>query len=70
MLYEVSGLIMIRSNFRVIEYALGNDGYPLTHEWTLYIFDALLMFIVMMIYYVWYPSWIQPAPLESEIVEE
>lgn len=53
----------------IIDYALGNDGYPLTHEWTLYIFDALLMFIVMIIYYVWYPTWIQPAPLQCEMDE-
>lgn len=69
MLYGVSSLIMVRSIFSVIDYALGNDGYPLTHEWTLYIFDVLLMFIVMIIYYIWYPAWIQPAPLQSEMVE-
>lgn len=37
-LYTVSLLIMARSIFRVVEYAMGQDGYPLTHEWTLYVF--------------------------------
>ncbi|KAJ5752139.1 hypothetical protein N7520_009056 [Penicillium odoratum] len=60
MLYVVSALIMIRSIFRIIEYVLGNDGYPLQHEWTLYIFDSVPMAIVMVIFYIWYPSDIAP----------
>ncbi|KAK3322979.1 RTA1 like protein-domain-containing protein [Apodospora peruviana] len=35
-MYASSGLIVARSIFRVVEYALGHDGYSLTHEWTLY----------------------------------
>lgn len=46
-LYFTSILILIRSIFRVIEYLQGNDGYLLSHEVYLYIFDALLMFSVM-----------------------
>ncbi|KAF7720298.1 Uncharacterized protein PECH_003417 [Penicillium ucsense] len=56
MLYAVSTLIIIRSIFRIFEYVLGNNGYPLQHEWTSYIFDAVLMVAVMIIYLVWYPS--------------
>jgi hypothetical protein len=56
MLYAVSALIMIRSVFRIIEYVLGNSGYPLQHEWTLYVFDSVPMTIVMIIYFMWYPS--------------
>ncbi|CCF39160.1 RTM1 [Colletotrichum higginsianum] len=41
MLYAVSLLIMVRSIFRVVEFAQGYTGYSLSHEWTLYIFDAL-----------------------------
>ncbi|KAI9727800.1 MAG: hypothetical protein M1834_007947 [Cirrosporium novae-zelandiae] len=69
MLYGVSVLIMVRSIFRVVEYRQGQDGYPLTHEWTLYIFDALLMFIVMVIFYFWYPSRIIPAPLDPDALQ-
>lgn len=61
MLYTVSALIMIRSIFRVVEYVLGNDGYPLSHEWTLYVFDSLPMAIVMIIFFIWYPSNIKPS---------
>ncbi|KAE8151133.1 RTA1 like protein [Aspergillus avenaceus] len=59
MLYTVSALIMIRSIFRVVEYVLGNDGYPLRHEWTLYIFDSVPMVIVMVVFFVWYPNKLQ-----------
>ncbi|TEY43682.1 hypothetical protein BOTCAL_0363g00030 [Botryotinia calthae] len=39
-LYITSILILIRSAFRLIEYAGGNDGYLLSHEAFAYIFDA------------------------------
>jgi len=35
---------------------MGQDGYLLTHEWTLYIFDAVLMLGTMVIYGVLFPS--------------
>ncbi|KAH6658658.1 RTA1 like protein-domain-containing protein [Truncatella angustata] len=58
MLFIVSSLIMIRSLFRVVEFAMGNSGYPLKHEWTLYVFDSVLMVTVMVVYHLWYPTWI------------
>lgn len=48
-LYGVSGLIFVRSIFRVVEYQQGNDGYLLGHEVFLYIFDAVLMLGVMIL---------------------
>lgn len=56
MLYAVSALILVRSVFRIIEYVMDNDGYPLMHEWTLYVFDSLPMVAVMVIFCVWYPD--------------
>ncbi|OQE18739.1 hypothetical protein PENSTE_c017G07645 [Penicillium steckii] len=55
-LYAISALIMIRSVFRVIEYAMGQKGYLLSHEWTMYIFDSLLMLGVMVIWAFWHPG--------------
>ena len=46
-LYLASALILVRSIFRVIEYIMGNDGFLLRNEAFLYIFDAMLMFGVM-----------------------
>jgi hypothetical protein len=68
MLYGVSGLIMIRSIFRVVENLMGNDGYPLSHEWTLYIFDSVLMLLVTVIFYIRYPSKLQQAIGSNEDV--
>ena len=65
MLYAVSVMIMVRSIFRVVEYVMGNDGYPLKHEWTLYVFDSVLMFGVMVFYFVWYPSGLRPQPVST-----
>lgn len=55
-LYLASGLILIRSLFRVIEYLQGNDGYLLGHEVFLYIFDAVLMLGVMAFFNIVHPS--------------
>lgn len=65
-LYAMSALILIRSVFRVIEYVMGKTGYPLTHEWTLYVFDAILMFSTMVIFAVWYPGQLTPPVREWE----
>lgn len=70
-LYAVSALILIRSIFRVVEYAAGNDGYPLTHEWMLYVFDSVLMIISMVIWGIWYPGTLPRLIVrDQEIVTE
>jgi hypothetical protein len=55
-LYGASALILVRSIFRLIEYAQGNDGYLVGHEWFMYIFDALLMFGTMLVFHWEHPS--------------
>ncbi|KAJ5082706.1 hypothetical protein N7532_011749 [Penicillium argentinense] len=55
-LYVVSALILIRSIFRLIEYKGGFDGYLMTHEVYMYIFDAFLMFIAMVAMNVYHPA--------------
>ena len=55
-MYATSGLITVRNIVRVVEYAQGSGGYLLDHEFVLYVFDALLMLVVMVILNVWHPS--------------
>ncbi|CEN60563.1 Putative RTA1 like protein [Aspergillus calidoustus] len=55
-LYAANILIMIRSVFRLIEYAMGNDGYLLRREAFLYVFDGLLMLVAMVLFNVVHPS--------------
>lgn len=60
-LYFVSGLIMIRSVTRVVEYLQGRGGYIMSHEVFLYTFDATLMFIAVLTFNVVHPSEIIPG---------
>jgi hypothetical protein len=55
-LYSVSALILFRSIFRLIEYAMGNASYLISHEWTLYVFDAVPMFLVLVLLLVLRPA--------------
>ncbi|OBT69395.1 hypothetical protein VE03_01136 [Pseudogymnoascus sp. 23342-1-I1] len=55
-LYLASVLVMVRSIFRVVEYLQGFDGYLLSHEYYLYIFDAVLMLCVLVVFNVVHPS--------------
>jgi hypothetical protein len=55
-LYSVSALILFRCTFRLIEYAIGNAAYLISHEWTLYVFDSVPMFLVLVLLLVLQPS--------------
>ncbi|KXH63559.1 hypothetical protein CSAL01_06204 [Colletotrichum salicis] len=57
-LYVTSVLIWVRSIFRVIEYLEGNKGHLMTNEAFVYVFDATLMFLVM----VWM-NWFHPSEI-------
>jgi hypothetical protein len=59
-LFTASLLVMVRSVFRVAEYLQSFDGYLLSHEVYLYIFDALLMFVMMVLF-----NWAHPAEILS-----
>ncbi|TLS30043.1 hypothetical protein PpBr36_02241 [Pyricularia pennisetigena] len=62
-LYLGSALIMVRSIFRVVEYLQGFNGYLLSHEAYLYVFDALLMMCAMM----WF-NWVHPGEMLSAVL--
>lgn len=55
-LYISSGLIMVRSVYRVAEYLLGSDGELQAKEVYLYCLDALPMLIVALAYNWYHPS--------------
>jgi len=52
----VSSLILLRCIFRLVEYAMGNASYLIAHEWTLYAFDAVPMFLVSVLLLVFQPT--------------
>lgn len=70
MLYATSAIVMARNVFRVAEYAMGNDGYLLSVEWPVYVFDAGLMSLTMACFFWWYPSRLMPALGGQEMKSE
>lgn len=59
MLYTTSALVMIRSIYRLVEYSQGMDGYLMSNEWPAYVFDAVPMFTVTIIFFFKFPSQLQ-----------
>lgn len=55
-LYLSSGLIMIRSVYRVAEYVTGSEGVLMSKEFYLYCFDALPMLLVAFSYNYFHPG--------------
>ncbi|TLD09535.1 hypothetical protein PspLS_11836 [Pyricularia sp. CBS 133598] len=55
-LYIASFLILVRSVFRVVEYSQGSTGLLMTHEYFLYLLDALPMFAVCAMF-----NWMHPS---------
>lgn len=74
-LYLTSVIILVRSIFRVVEYLMGNDGFILQHEYMLYVFDAILMFGVVIIFLFHHPgklfleNWTRHSPSPSQSME-
>lgn len=61
-LFFTSVLILIRSVFRVVEYLMGYDSYLMRQEVFIYVFDALLMFIVLFTL-----NWIHPSEVNCAL---
>lgn len=55
-LYTLSALILFRCIVRLVDYAMGNAAYLMVHEWTLYVFDAVPMFITVVLLLVLQPT--------------
>jgi hypothetical protein len=57
-LYLASVLILVRSVYRVIEFVQGNDGYVISHEVFLYLFDAAMILLVMIVLNIVHPPFV------------
>lgn len=49
---------------------MGNDGYLLKHEVFLYVFDATLMLVTMIVVGVWHPGTIGPLVKNLKDLDE
>lgn len=65
-LYITSAFILVRSVYRLIEFAQGNSGYLMAHEVLFYIFDSILMLLTMITYNLVHPG----ASLRHKEVDE
>jgi magnesium-transporting ATPase (P-type) len=65
--YSASVFILIRSVYRLIEFVQGNNGYVISHEVFLYVFDAAMMFSVMVVMNVFHPSFVLNKQMETPI---
>lgn len=61
LMYVVGVLILARSVFRLVEYVQGMEGYSMTHEWTLYVFDGVPMAFSAGLVLVCFPDGLQQA---------
>jgi hypothetical protein len=42
--------------YRLIEFGLGIDGYPFSHEWIFYVFESVPMLPAIFVFIIWYPA--------------
>jgi len=47
--------LQTRSIYRVVEFALGIEGYPFQHEWLFYVFEATPIFLALAILAFYHP---------------
>ncbi|KAH7196513.1 RTA1 like protein-domain-containing protein [Fusarium flagelliforme] len=67
MLYITSASILVRNIFRVVEFIMDKEGYLMQKEWPTFVFDAVLMFLVMVAFYVWYPGNLASTSRDSTV---
>ncbi|KAF7157806.1 hypothetical protein CNMCM6106_003935 [Aspergillus hiratsukae] len=64
----ISGFfIMLRSIYRVFEFAFGIDSYTFTHEWPLYVLEAVPMLVALMVSGWFHPArWLTMSRMDGE----
>ncbi|ETI26129.1 hypothetical protein G647_02906 [Cladophialophora carrionii CBS 160.54] len=59
--------VQVRSIYRVVEFAMGVDGYLFKHEWCLYVFEAVPMFVALSVLAFYHPvRWMQQQKSSAE----
>ncbi|EAW16826.1 RTA1 domain-containing protein [Aspergillus fischeri NRRL 181] len=67
--YIAGFFIMLRSIYRVFEFAFGIDSYTFTHEWPLYVLEAVPMLVALLVLGWFHPArWLAMSGLEGEQV--
>jgi hypothetical protein len=59
--------VKLRSIYRVFEFAFGIDSYTFTHEWPLYVLEAVPMLFALMVFGWFHPArWLAMSGMEVE----
>ncbi|RHZ66743.1 RTA1 domain-containing protein [Aspergillus thermomutatus] len=65
-IYIAGFFIMVRSIYRIFEFAFGIDSYTFTHEWPLYVLEAVPMLVALMVLGWFHPArWLTMPRLEE-----
>lgn len=59
LLYAINfscAMIIVRSIYREIDFAMGKQGYTQKHEWCVYVFDAIPMILLVIVYTITPPG--------------
>lgn len=59
LLYAINfscGMIIVRSIYREIDFSMGKQGYTQKHEWVEYVFDAIPMILLVIVYTITPPG--------------
>jgi hypothetical protein len=54
--FFTASLVLVRSLVRAVEYAQGDEGFIISHEVFIYLFDAAIMWLVMVAFVIVHPS--------------
>ncbi|KAF3209002.1 hypothetical protein TWF679_007522 [Orbilia oligospora] len=65
-LYISCACILIRSIYRIVEFAQGWDGYLMSHEVYFYVLEALPMLPCLVIFNIFHPSKYLPEPKPTD----
>ncbi|KAK5088731.1 hypothetical protein LTR05_002952 [Lithohypha guttulata] len=59
-MWIASILVEIRSIYRTIEFSMGVEGYLFQHEWPLWVFEAVPMWLALLVLGIYHPAkWLQ-----------
>ncbi|OJJ42448.1 hypothetical protein ASPZODRAFT_137259 [Penicilliopsis zonata CBS 506.65] len=55
-----SVLILVRTVYRLVQFSEGKTGYINLHEWTMYVFDAAVVYPCVILFIWWHPAYYLP----------
>lgn len=67
MVYTFTCYMLVRNVFRLFEMFDGVNGYLVSHEWTLYVFDISVVAIIMLSTFGWYKEDLRMEKFNSNV---